>query len=67
MRHRPRCERRRARQRAVLRAGERGPVLRPRAQRTGPPRRLRRQQVQSHPLMHVSVLVFINTTQWPTL
>ena len=33
----------------------------------GLPRKLRRRQVQSHPLMHVFVLVFINTTQWPVL
>ena len=68
---RPRCERRRARQRAVLRVGERGPVPRPRARKTvrqpGLPRRLRRRQVQSRPLMHVSVLVFINITYWPAL
>ena len=68
---RPRCERRRARWRAVLRASERGPVPRPQARRTvlrpGPPRRLRRRQVQSHPLMHAFVLVFINTTHWPVL
>ena len=71
LRRRPRCERRRARWRAVLRASERGPVSRPRAWRTvlrpGPPRRLRRRQVQSHPLMHAFVLVFINTTYWPVL
>jgi len=30
-------------------------------------RRLRRRQVQSHPLMHAFVLVFINTTYWPVL
>ena len=65
LRRRSRSERRRARQRAVLWAGERGSVPRPRARRTGLPRRLRRWQVQSHPLMHVSVLDFINTTQWP--
>ena len=65
VRRRPRSERRGARQRAILWAGERGPVPRPRARRTGLPRRLRRRQVQSHPSMHVSVLVFINTTQWP--
>jgi len=45
--------------------------LRPRARRTvlrpGPPRRLRRRQDQSHPLMHAFVLVFINTTYWPVL
>ena len=71
VRCRPRSERRRTRQRAVLWAGERGPVPRPRARRTGLPRRLRRRQVQSHPLMHVSVLVFIRvswihatTTSW---
>jgi len=68
---RPRCERRRARWRAVLRARERGPDPRPRARRTmlrpGLPRGLRRRQVQSHPLMHAFVLVFINTTYWPVL
>ena len=43
-RRRSRCERGRARRRAVLRANERGPVLRPRARRTvlrlGPPGRI---------------------------
>ena len=67
LRRRPRSDRRRAHQRAVLWAGEWGPVPRPRAQRTGHPRRLWRRQVQFHPLMHVSVLVFINTTRWPVL
>ena len=71
MRRRSRSERRRACRRAVLRASERGPVLRPRAQRTSPrsrlPGRLWRRQVQSHPLMHAFVLVFINTTHWPVL
>ena len=61
-RRRSRCERRRARRRAVLRASERGPVLRPRTRRTvprsGPPGRLRRRQVQSRPMMHAFVLSF---------
>ena len=68
---RSRCERGRTRQRAVLRASERGPVPRPRTRRTVPrsrfPGRLRRRQVQFHPLMHASVLVFMNTTYWPVL
>ena len=68
---RSRCRRRRARWRAVLRASEQGPVLWPRTRRavlqSGPPRRLWRRQVQSHPLMHAFVLVFINTTYWHVL
>ena len=68
---RPRCERRRAHWRAILRAHERGPVPRPRTRRTvlrsGPPGRIWRRQVQSHPLMHAFVLVFINTIYWPVL
>ena len=71
MSRRPRCEQRRARRWAVLWASEWGPVPRPRARRTvlrpGPPRRLRRRQVQSRPLMHTFVLVFINTTHWTVL
>ena len=71
IRRRSRCERKRAHRRVVLRASEWGPVPRPRARRTvlrlGPPRRLRRRQVQSYPLMHAFVLVFINTTYWPVL
>ena len=71
LRRRSQCERRRAHRRALLRASERGPVLQPRARRTslrsGTPGRIWRRQVQSHPLMHAYVLVFINTTYWPVL
>ena len=71
MRHRSQCERGRTRRRAVLWASEWGPVPRPRTWRTvlrsGPPGRLWRRQVQSRPLMHAFVLVFINTTYWPIL
>ena len=71
MRHRSRCERGRTRWRVVLRASEQGPVPRPRTRRTIPrsglPGRLWRRQVQSHPLMHAFVLVFINTIYWSVL
>ena len=57
VRRRSRCERGRTRRRTVPRASVRGPVPRPRTRRTvlrsGPPGRIWRRQVQSHPLMHI--------------